>query len=345
MSSNKQHAGADFGPAEPGARRARPSSAPRAGERAELIRTLAVLAEMPGDRHRRLATSLGLPGSPTASGHTEALVLGVHPYASVYLGSEGMLGGETGDRVAGFWRAIGLVPPPEADHLSALLGLYASLLDAEREAENDQGPEEALVDSNRRRAAAASRRARETLLSEHLLPWIPLFCRAVEKAGDETHAAWAKLLLEVVLDEAAGCPAPIGLSAHLEAAPGLDRDPSSLSDLVDQACTPARTGIVLTRLDLASASRRLGLGLRIGERRYMLRSLLEQDPPGTLDWLAAEARSWAQWLAGTGERAGPSANFWAGRATMAAALWTAAAAEARSDKAKGTSAFKKEGTT
>ncbi|MHB1509811.1 MAG: TorD/DmsD family molecular chaperone [Acidimicrobiales bacterium] len=333
MSPNEQPASADFRPAGIAARRA----GPRSGARAELIRALAALSEMPGDHHRQLAVSLELPGSPTASGHTGALVLGVHPYASVYLGSEGMLGGEAGDRVAGFWRAIGLVPPPEADHLSALLGLYASLLDAEREAENHQGPEQALVDSNRTRAAAASRRARETLLSEHLLSWIPLFCRAVEKAGDETHAAWAGLLLEVVLDEAAGCCEPIGLSAHLEASPGLDREPLSLSDLVDQACTPARTGIVLTRLDLASASRHLGLGLRIGERRYMLRALLEQDPPGTLDWLAAEARSWAQWLTGIGERAGTSANFWAGRATMAAAQWTAAAAEARSGKAVDTS--------
>ncbi len=332
MSSGQEETGADRGHVALVAREA----GERAAGRAELIRALAVLAEMPGERHRRLAASLGLPGSPTASGHTEALVLGVHPYASVYLGAEGMLGGEAGDRVAGFWRAIGLVPPPEADHLSTLLGLYASLLDAEREAENRQPLEQALVDSNRTREAAASRRARVTLLGEHLLPWLPLFCRAVEKAGDKTHAAWAKLLLEVVLDEAAGCCEPIGLSAHLAHAPALAPDPASVAELVDQACTPARTGIVLTRLDLANASRHLGLGLRIGERRYMLRALLEQDPPGTLDWLAAEARSWAQWLAGVGERAGPSVNFWSARATMAATQWAAAAAEARREGTKGT---------
>ena len=36
-----------------------------------------------------------------------------------------MLGGEARDRIAGFWRALGLVPPPEPDHLAVMLGLYA----------------------------------------------------------------------------------------------------------------------------------------------------------------------------------------------------------------------------
>ena len=48
----------------------------------------------------------------------------------VYLGAEGMLGGAARDRVAGFWRALGLVPPAEPDHLAALLGLAAALADA-----------------------------------------------------------------------------------------------------------------------------------------------------------------------------------------------------------------------
>jgi sulfite exporter TauE/SafE len=38
-----------------------------------------------------------------------------------------MLGGAARERVAGFWRAVGLVPPPEPDHLAALLGLAAGV--------------------------------------------------------------------------------------------------------------------------------------------------------------------------------------------------------------------------
>ena len=35
-----------------------------------------------------------------------------------------------------------------------------------------------------------------------------------------------------------------------------------------------------------------GVGHRIGERRYTLRAMLEQDPPATLTWLGEEARRW-----------------------------------------------------
>ena len=39
--------------------------------------------------------------------HTEVFVLNCPPYASVYLGPDGALGGEGADRAAGFWRASG----------------------------------------------------------------------------------------------------------------------------------------------------------------------------------------------------------------------------------------------
>jgi hypothetical protein len=57
--------------------------------------------------------------------------------------------------------------------------------------------------------------------------------------------------------------------------------------------TPARTGMVLARADLARAARDLGLGLRLGERRVTLRAMLEQDAGPVLGWLAGEAASWA----------------------------------------------------
>src|SRR4029453_9462546 len=94
----------------------------------ELFRALAVLVEPP-DRPgaARVAEALGLGGAPEASAYTELFVFQLYPYASVYLGAEGMLGGEARDRVAGFWRALSLVPPAEADHLALMLALYARL--------------------------------------------------------------------------------------------------------------------------------------------------------------------------------------------------------------------------
>lgn len=292
-----------------------------------MIRALAALAEVPGEHHSALAFALGLPGCPSASGHTDALVLGVHPYASVYLGPEGMLGGQARDRVASFWRALGLVPPADCDHLSVLLGLYASLLDAETDAELSPG------EPGHGKAAAAARGAKEALLSEHLLSWAPLFCHAVGRVGDETHAAWANLLLDVLLDETARGSEPVALASHLRDAPVLDGEPESLAELVDEACTPVLTGVVLTRLDIARGARNLGLGLRVGERRYMLRALMEQDAGGTLLWLAGEASSWELWYAGLERRAGPCGPYWAARARVSADLWTSAAHSSRHHRA------------
>jgi hypothetical protein len=36
------------------------------------------------------------------------------------------------------------------------------------------------------------------------------------------------------------------------------------------------------------------VGFRIGERRFALRAMLDQDPRATLGWLAGEADRWQQ---------------------------------------------------
>jgi hypothetical protein len=92
-----------------------------------------------------------------------------------------MLGGEARDRVAGFWRAIGLVPPAEADHLATLLGLYAEL--RERCEEETEPLRRSALD----RASCA-------LLWEHLVPWVPLYTQKMRAIGDEFYRAWAELL-------------------------------------------------------------------------------------------------------------------------------------------------------
>jgi hypothetical protein len=104
----------------PGAR-GLPAGDPRSGGRGpppargsggllELLRALAALAEPPSEAQERVAPALGL-AAPDAAAPTEVFTLQLPPYASVYLGGEGMLGGEARDRVAGFLRALGVTPP------------------------------------------------------------------------------------------------------------------------------------------------------------------------------------------------------------------------------------------
>jgi hypothetical protein len=289
-----------------------PASSASLEARAELAMALARLLETPGPAHVQLAEALGLPGAPGPAAHAEATVLSCHPYASVYLGAEGMRGGEAADRVAGFWRALGGAPGPDADHLGALLELSAEL--ARREANAGQ--------PDRR---AAWRRARVALCREHLAPWVVPFTGALAELADAWFEAYAAVLLAWYEDELeslapafpevdAALPVALSQAPPLLAGPCTD---GALADLLDQLVAPVRTGLVLTRLSLGRAARELGVGLRQGGRRFLLTSLLEQEPVMTWRWLADEAARWQEaheaWAA-RGRADYSCARFWAARA-------------------------------
>jgi hypothetical protein len=50
--------------------------------------------------------------------------------------------------------------------------------------------------------------------------------------------------------------------------------------------------MILTRADLAQGARQIGVGVRLGERVIILRSMLEQDADAVIDRLASEATEW-----------------------------------------------------
>ncbi|HKX19869.1 MAG TPA: molecular chaperone TorD family protein, partial [bacterium] len=286
--------------------------------RAEVFRALAVLCEPPADGHARVCDALGLAAAPDAAEFTDLFVLHLYPYASVYLGAEGMLGGEARDRVAGFWRALHLTPPPEPDHLAALLGLYASLL--EREGEEREPARRALWGQ-----------ARAALLHEHLASWLPPYLDRIEALAPGSYRSWAELLRASLAEEAAraadaaappdGSPPAVALSAHLRAAPPLPdprRDGSRA--FVTGLLAPVRCGMILTRADFVRAAQDLGLGLRVGERKFALAALLSQAPEAVLDWLAGAARGCAARHAAHTDIMGAAAGFWSNRAAAAAHL-------------------------
>jgi Nitrate reductase delta subunit len=296
------------------------------GGRWELLRALGAVTDNPADAGRACA-ALGLPG-PDAAEHTEVFVLNCPPYASVYLGSEGGLGGEGTDRVAGFWRAIGVTPPSEPDHLAALLSLYASL-------------GEAAQDSRRPAVIDALTRARRTLLAEHLWPWLPGYLDAVTGLGTPALAGWARLAGQALLAEyqpPPHQPPPHQPPPHqpppshqlplaLRAAPAPVTAGGPLAGLLDALTVPVRSGFILTRARLAAGARDAGVGYRIGERRFALRIMIEQSPAATFGWLAAEAGRWSQrqsgWAAGD-----PVQRWWARRAAHTRDVLHAAAAAA-----------------
>src|SRR6266508_147722 len=223
----------------------------------ELFRALGAMCEPPEPAHQRIVEALGLPGRADPADHTELFVFQLVPYASVYLGPEGMLGGEAADRVAGFWRALRLAPPPEPDHLVGLLGLYAT---------------------------------------------------------------WGELLAEALLAEAADLEPPGTPPLHLRNVPGLPEPSEDAAAFLRAVLTPVRSGLLLTRWDLVRAAWTLGLGLRAGERAFALRSLLDQDPPATLGFLAEEAARWAARHRGTEAALADIGRHWRERAEATRAL-------------------------
>ncbi|MGH8972084.1 MAG: molecular chaperone TorD family protein [Acidimicrobiia bacterium] len=271
----------------------------------ELFRALAVVTEGTSPAHQRVAASLGVAVDPAA--YTDLFCFQLPPYASIHLGAEGMLGGEAADRVAGFWRALGLVPPAEPDHLAALLGLYAALAEAEA----------GEADVARRLLRGEARRA---LLWEHLLPWVPVYAVKLAGVAPPRYRAWAEILQAALLEAATVSEPPAVLALHLRLAPPPPRPDSAVDELLAGLLAPVRSGMVVTRADLARAARHLGLGLRMGERRFALRSLLDQDAPGMCRWLAGEARWWAEQHDGLEPALGAVARFWCDRAGTTAAL-------------------------
>lgn len=272
----------------------------------ELIRALGALCEPPGPQLGAVAAALELPELPEATEHTELFSMQLVPYAAVYLGPEGMLGGEAAGRIAGFWRAVGMVPPSEPDHLAALLGLYATLVEAERD-ETDAA------------RTLLRRQARRALLWEHLATWLPAYTTAVAATESQFYGDWAALLGEVIAAEVAELEPPDSPAQHLRELPEWPGPDADTAEFIRAILTPVRSGIVVSRWDLLRGAHSCGLGLRVGERAFMLRAMLDQDAVATLEWLAGEAERWSARHADDEELFGAVARHWRDRATETAA--------------------------
>jgi TorA maturation chaperone TorD len=274
----------------------------------ELFRALAVLAEPPVAESVRVAEALELGPIAGADEYTELFVFQLYPYASVYLGPEGMMGGEARDRIGGFWRALGETPPAEPDHLALMLALYARLVEME----------EGESDAARR---AGWNRARRAYLWEHLLSWLPVYLDKVSDVAAPFYRRWGELLAQALRSEAQAAGRQTQLPLHLRDAPRVfDPRRDEGGEFLQSLLAPVRSGMILVRSDLTRAAQGLGLGLRLGERKFILRALLGQDAPAVLEWLAEEASRWAERHRLRRETLGAVAAAWEERAEATANL-------------------------
>ncbi len=284
----------------------------------ELFRALAVLAEPPTEETARVSEALRLGALPTADEYTELFIFQLYPYASVYLGAEGMMGGEARDAISGFWRALGEMPPAESDHLAVMLALYARLVELE------DGESEA-------KHRAGWRRARKAYLWEHLLSWLPVYLSKLADLAPPFYRKWGEILLESLLAEATVLGEQEAVSLHLREASGLvdPRRSEDAGEFCQSVLTPARSGMILTRADLTIAARKLGMGLRMGERKFILKALLAQDASAIFDWLIEEATVWTKRHQEHRAALGGIGGAWEEKSKAAASLLTELKAEAQ----------------
>ncbi|MEM7351346.1 MAG: molecular chaperone TorD family protein [Acidobacteriota bacterium] len=273
----------------------------------EIFRTLGALIEPPGPALVPLAELLDLGPLPEEAEHSELFLFQLYPYASVYLGPEGMLGGEARDRIAGFWRALGQTPVKEPDHLTTLLAFYAELCEHGSTADPAH--------------AERWQQARRAYLWEHLLAWLPVYLAKLGTQAPPFYRRWGRLLNEALQAEAEAVGPQDRLALHLRAAPPIsDPRESDLESFLDSLLSPVRSGVLWTRDDLGRAARDLGIGSRIGERRFILEALLAQKTGAVLGWIAEEATAWAARLRQEGGSWGRVLPFWIERAETTAQL-------------------------
>lgn len=275
----------------------------------ELFRALGSLVETPTPETASVAALLDLGPVPDPAEYSDLFLFQLYPFASVYLGLEGQLGGEARDRVAGFWRALDDEPPAEPDHLATLLGLYARLTELEDTA-TASGPR------------STWRRTRHACLWEHLASWVPTFLAKLREIAPPFYNGWGELLEAAIAQETAELGPLDRLPLALRVAPPMPdpRASNGSGEFLAALLSPVRSGLVLTRSDLARAGRELGLGLRVGERRFILRAMLGQDPGVTLEWLAREAVGWVDRHDRAASIAPELAEFWIGRAAATSTL-------------------------
>ncbi|GAC1570212.1 MAG: hypothetical protein NVS3B18_02110 [Candidatus Dormibacteria bacterium] len=291
----------------------RTSDHARSTGRWELIRALGALTVMSSPAVDSIAVSLGLTPWSRAE-QTQLFMLSLPPYAAIHLGPEGKLGGDGADRIAGVWRTLGLTPAAEPDHLGTLLALYAELGEA---------GDAARTELARQRLS----HARAVVLWEHLWSWVPGYLNAIRRESPAA-ASWAHLLQRSLEREVELTQGAAVMPVALREAP----EPIELGDpsdrLLDALTAPLRVGFILSQRDLAAAAALLGIGLRRGERRFILKTMLEQDATGTLRWLGDHARTWAALHGHQPSVTADPGPWWRARALRSAAALHKIAADA-----------------
>ena len=206
------------------------------------------------------------PGSQDeGAAYHDLFGLNVYPYASVFLDPQARLGGGVSDWVIRWFQQIGMgvdATDTAPDHIGHELAALGFLQGAEADARLDHRTEKVrqLVDLQR------------AFLDRHLLGWMPAFVWAVQAQGDPFYAQLADLALALVVDHRQDMGGSVATELNLPETAD-QHEPNSIRELAVHLTQHARSGIYLSRKDIAALGRKERLPRGFGDRAQMLANL------------------------------------------------------------------------
>jgi len=206
-----------------------------------------------------------------AAEHYEQVGRELLPFAGVYIGADGLVGGgRPAEVVRAAHAVVGLSCPdePAPDHLGQILRVLSTLADAEIDAHEHDDQDDA------RTLGYWQRR----VLDEAMLPWMPPLLAALGGQTPTVFTHAIELAVGVAMQhraEDAALPRVVAkIDDHDDSEALLDRPGTSLSTVASILSTPARCGVYLARDDMRALARRCELPRGFGPRQGMLERLL-----------------------------------------------------------------------
>lgn len=201
-----------------------------------------------------------------AAAHYHTFTDTVLPFESVFRDPSGLIGGEVSTAVAANYGESGFSHTAEADAVGTELAFLAYLCAAES----------AAWEVNHQQSATRWQDAQRSFLEKHLLGWLPPFTAALASGRRHFFAALGRLTLVLAAehltllgtDEVPQVPLP-------EPPRLLEEQNTSLRLISHTLLTPPYSGFYLSREAISALARTHRLPRGFGQRRQLLRNLLE----------------------------------------------------------------------